>query len=228
MALPTLTRASFQGSLLVNWQTERFEQYITEMYALIVRDCIGDEAYIDANLTTADKWTDLFAGGAYYHVVLEKQQFNDGLTSAVKYFLWSAFNSDFFVPTNSAGLKKPNSENSDRLSNNSNARVVQSRYNSGVLVMQNLLMYVENYIDFSQAIDSFVDNGGGSYTINTTATLYLADGDTVKIDGTEYEVSNVVASTSFDITSTSATSFTGVYLSNPYESVCVGNIKAMV
>ena len=228
MALPTLTRASFQGSLLVNWQTERFEQYITEMYALIVRDCIGDEAYIDANLTTADKWTDLFAGGAYYHVVLEKQQFNDGLTSAVKYFLWSAFNSDYFVPTNSAGLKKPNSENSDRLSNNSNARVVQSRYNSGVLVMQNLLMYVENYIDFSQAIDSFVDNGGGSYTINTTETIYLASGDTVSIAGTEYVVSNVVADTSFDITSTSATSFTGNYISNPYEDVCIGLIKAMI
>jgi hypothetical protein len=135
--------------------------------------------------------------------------------------------SDNFVPTN-AGMKKPLGENSDRPSDASIARSVQNRYNVGVLEMIEILAFIDNYKDFSQAIDSVTDNGGGSYTINTTATKYLADGDTVKIDGQEYEVSNVVADTSFDITSTSATSFTGVYLSNPYESVCVGNLKVMV
>jgi hypothetical protein len=77
---------------------------------------------------------------------------------------------------------------------------------------------LENYKNFSQAIDSVTDNGGSSYTINTTALLYLEDGDTVKINGVEYTVSNIVADTSFDVSGADPTGGTS-YISNPYEYV---------
>lgn len=228
MPLPSLTISDFTGSLLVNDSPQLFPQYITEQYPFVVQDCIGKTAYaqILSSNPLAQKWVDLFAGGVYTDKHGD-MSINVGLMAAVKYFIYSFFRRDNFVPTN-AGMKKPLSENSERLSDATVARIVQNRYNSGVLLMQEIKCFVDAYADFEQPITGFVDNGGGSFTIETSATLYLADGDTVAIAGVEYTVSNVVADTSFDIVSTSATSFEGVYTSNPYDSVCIGNLEAMV
>ena len=230
MALPTLQRSDFTGSLFVNWQTERFDQYLTEFYPQIVRECIGGQTYEEV-LTTdplPQKYTDLFAG-VFYDVVNEEGKRREliGLTKAVKNFLWSAFVSDNFVPTNT-GLLQSLNENSQRMPDAMNARLVQQRYNEGVYFMRNMCDFVMNYTDFAQPITGFVDNGGGSYTINTSSTTYLADSDKVTIAGVEYIVSNVVANTSFNITSTSATSFEGNYISNPFEYIVLGRLDAML
>jgi len=227
MALPTLTIANFTASLLVNWQTERFTQYIAEQYPEIVRDCLGGGAYADIATTTKQKWADLFSGGAYTVFSSDSIAWNDGVTVAVKNFLWSSFVGDDFVPTNTGMLKSAN-ENSTPLLEPSNARLVQKRYNGGVLAMQSIAKFIANYANFAQPITGYVDNGGGSFTIQTSATKYLSNGDTVIIEGTEYVVSNVVANVSFDIASIQATTFDGDYISNPYAIVVVGNKRAMV
>ena len=226
MALPTLTRSDFTGSLLVNYQTERFEQYISEYYPIFVRQAIGDLAYIDIVLTTQQKWIDLFAGGAYYDAKAEKNAYNEGLTNAVKNFIYSAFTSDNFVPTNN-GVKKPLTENSERPSDASVARRVQDRYNKAVFVVCDVAKFVYSFKDFEQAIDTIVDVGGGVYRIETTATKYLADGDTITITGTEYEIAGLVDSVSFTIESDTLPVATS-YISNPFADVKIGNTTVMV
>ena len=227
MALPTLTIADFTGSLLVNSQTELFTQYIAEQYPQIVRDCLGGGAYADIATTTKTKWTDLFSGGAYPVFSTGSIAWNDGLTVAVKNFLYSSIKGDDFVPTNTGAVRALN-ENSMALAETQTARLAQKRYNSGVLAMQSAACFIANYANFAQPITGYVDNGGGSFTIQTSATKYLNDGDTVLIQGIEYVVSNVVSNTSFDIASIQATTFEGDYISNPYAIVVVGNNRAMV
>jgi len=227
MALPTLTVSDFTGSLLVNSQTELFTQYIAEQYPEIVRDCLGGGAYADISTTIKQKWTDLFSGGAYTVFSNDTIAWNDGLTVAVKNFLYSSIKGDDFVPTNT-GLVRALNENSTALAETQTARLAQKRYNSGVLAMQSVACFIANYANFAQPITGYVDNGGGSFTIDTTATKYLSNGDTVIIEGTEYVVSNVVSNASFDIASIQATTFDGDYISNPYAIVVVGNKRAMV
>ena len=229
MPLPSLSNTDFTGSLLVNDSPQLFPQYITELYPKVVQQCIGETAYAQvlASNPLAQKWADLFAGNTYTYAEDGKLAVNKGLTLAVKSFMWAMFRRDNFTPTN-VGMKKQLSENSERLSDATVARLVQNRYNEGALTMRNIEVFVNNYTDFEQPITGFVNNGGGSFTINTDATQYLADGDKVAIAGVEYTVSNVVDDTSFDIVSTSANSFAGVYVSNPYEDVCIGNLDAMV
>jgi len=227
MALPALTIADFAGSLLVNSQTELFTQYINEQYPQIVRDCLGGEAYADIATTTKAKWTDLFSGGAYPIFSTGSIAWNDGLTVAVKNFLYSSLKADDFVPTNTGAVRALN-ENSMALDPTQTARLAQKRYNSGVLAMQSVASFIANYANFAQPITGYVNNGGGSFTIQTSATKYLSNGDTVLIEGVEYVVSAVVANVSFDIASAQATTFEGDYISNPYGIVVVGNNRAMV
>jgi len=227
MALPTLTVSDFTGSLLANSQTELFTQYIAEQYPQIVRDCLGGGAYADIATTTKAKWTDLFSGGAYTVFSDDTVAWNDGLTVAVKNFLYSSLKGDDFVPTNTGGVRALN-ENSMALDPTQTARLAQKRYNSGVLAMQSVASFIANYANFAQPITGYTDNGGGSFTIDTSATKYLSNGDTVLIDGVEYVVSNVVSNVSFDIASAQATAFEGDYISNPYEIVVIGNQRAMV
>lgn len=227
MALPALIRTDFQGSLLVNWQTERFDQYLSEYYGQVVRECVGDSAYIKIAAETATKWDDLFTGGSYFNTSLDKELYLNGLTLAVKNFIWSRFVSDNFVPTN-AGMKKPLGENSDRVNAQSTARIVQNRYNVGAQEMLNILCYIDNYKDFEQDITSITDNGGGSYTILTDETKYLANADEVEIGGITLVVTNLVDGVSFDVNSTTPLADEVVYISNPYSDVIVGNLKLMI
>jgi hypothetical protein len=146
---------------------------------------------------------------------------------AVKNFLYSSLKGDDFVPTNTGAVRALN-ENSTALAETQTARLAQKRYNSGVLAMQSVACFIANYANFAQPITGYVNNGGGSFTIQTSATKYLSNGDTILIDGVEYVVSAVVANVSFDIASAQATAFEGQYISNPYESVIIGNNRAMV
>jgi len=227
MPLPALIRTDFQGSLILNWQTERVDQYINEYYSQVVRECVGDTAYIKILAETATKWDDLFSGGSYYNTNLDREMLISGLTYAVKNFIWSRFVSDNFVPTN-AGLKKPLGENSERLSDAANAMAVRSRYNKGAIEMLQILCYIDSYKDFEQDITSVTDNGGGSYTIVTDETKYLANGDTVKIDGASLVVANLVDGVSFDVVSAIALDGAETYISNPYKDVVVGNLRLMI
>ena len=226
MALPTLTRSDFTGSLLVNYQTERFEQYISEYYPVFVRQAIGDLAYIDIVLTTQQKWIDLFAGGAYYDAKAEKNAYSEGLTNAVKNFIYNVFASDNFVPTNN-GVKKPLTENSERPSDEAVARRVQDRYNKAVFAVCDVAKFVHSFKDFEQAIDAIINEGGGVYRIETTATKYLANGDTITISGNEYDVAGLVDSVSFTIQSDTLPVAIS-YISNPFADVEIGNITVML
>jgi hypothetical protein len=227
MPLPALIRTGFQGSLLVNWQTERFDQYLAEYYSQVVRECVGDTAYIKIVAETATKWDDLFTGGSYFNTNLDREMLISGLTYAVKNFIWSRFVSDNFVPTN-AGIKKPLGENSERASDVATARMVQNRYNIGVSEMLDILCYIDSYKDFEQDITSVTDNGGGSYTIVTDETKYLANGDTVRVEGVSLVVANLVDGVSFDVVSSIALDGAETYISNPYKDVVVGNLKVMI
>lgn len=229
MPLPSLNISDFQGSLLVNWQTQRFSQYINEFYDTYVRECIGDEAYalIVADTTGLQKWTDLLEGVIYTNPITQKVAINDGVLKAVKHFIFANFVRDDFVPTN-AGKTRPLFENSERQPSAENYRLTQSRYNNGVLVQKTALSFVNAYRNFTNSITGFVDNGGNSYTIQVESTLYLYDGDKVKINGTEYIVSSVIENVSFDIVSTDVSVFEGVYIHQPFESVCIGNLTPII
>ena len=104
--------------------------------------------------------------------------------------------------------------------NATNAQHTANKYNRAMsAVNDELKPFIDNYTDYQGTIDSFVDNGGGSYTINSSDTIYLADGDTVSINSVEYTVSNLIDNTSFDISGEAGLSFFGFYVYNPFESV---------
>ena len=65
-----------------------------------------------------------------------------------------------------------------------------------------LIEEIINSIRDTFAITSIDDLGGGYYTINTTDTKDLADDDYVTISGNSYQVSELVADTSFKVSST--------------------------
>lgn len=78
-------------------------------------------------------------------------------------------------------------------------------------------IYIYDPERFNSTISAFADAGGGQVTVSTPDTTGLQNGDTVVISGTgnyngEWTIANVVANTSFEITTTFVATETGVWV----------------
>lgn len=218
MALPSITIAStFVGSIKLTGnefkQTE-FQEYIDSLYPDKVEELLGNAVlqYLENTATLPQRWLDLLNGVSYYNIDKEKTMKVKGLISTIVQQIYFEISRDNFNASH-AGNVKGKAEVSDRLTNNENAAKAATEYNRGVWYFNyQLIPFLENYKDFSQAIDSIVGS-----TVFTSETFYLEDDDTITINGTEYTVSNVVADTSFDVNGSPVSG--AEYISNPFELV---------
>ena len=224
MALPVISSSDFVGWLKISadtFQAAKLQRYIDRFYISYLRKILGYQASkeIIDNDPLFDKWVDVLNGVYYYNISCDGYMQTTPLLDIIKGLIYFEFVRDNFISTNT-GLVKNTNENSTNLTGVESNYAALNRFNDAVAGVNDLLLpFFDNYQDYTVAITGFVDNGGDSYTIQTASTLYLIDGDTVKIDDTEYTVSNVITDTSFDITSTVATSFDGDYIHSPFDYV---------
>jgi hypothetical protein len=207
MAIPQITSADFKGWIKIpKGDFTELDNYIAQFQKSKSREIIGDDAYIEADSENYQRWNDLFSGATYENEDGKKVIF-DGLNEGVRHFIYFEYIRDNFeMSTNNA--IQVESENSKRLEDA--GIIALQRNNAGArLVNDQLPLFLENYSEIIEEVTGSTDNGG-TYTINVASTLYLENGDIVKINGTNYAASNVVADASFDITeATAGLDFTG-------------------
>lgn len=233
MALPTITTTDFTGVLDISADTynaAHLQEYIDTYYPYYVRQIVGNATAdtVINNAITA-KYTALFTGNVYYYnIAKDRTEHINGLVYAIKRFLYFEFTRDYFVETNTGAVRNLN-ENSTALTPAENNAKAINRWFTGIEELKtNICLFLDNYKDFEGTIDSVTDNGGGSYTINTSSTLYLEDGDTVTIDNAEYVISSLVDNTSFDITASVGQTFGDTYIYDPFEEVVFNSLDYIV
>ncbi len=207
----------------------KFNDYITECQEETLREILGDEIANDLEIqleTVLDqKYTDLIEGIIYTNsrgIIIK----NKGLKSVLLGLTFHKIVADNFQST-STGMLNQFNENSKRLTPDQVAQFANQRYNkASVLNDKDIFPFLDEYRQSSDTIDSSVDNTG-TYTINVPNTLYLVDGDTVTIEGTEYVISGLVVDTSFVITeATTGLEFSSKdYVWEPFKDISKFNYR---
>lgn len=206
MSLPILTPSDFVGVVFIadakdtTYGASTIQEYIDEFEPIYLRMILGDKHFSEIRDQSPldQKYIDLIDGNDYTDVDDEFRT-SLGLKEVLKNLIYTEYVKENWLNTLSGNTRSINA-NSKAVTPAANKQIVYSRYNYGTLVYNNdVLPFLENYQDIAEDIVSSVDNGGGSYTINVISTLYLVDGDTVRIDGIDYVITNLVADTSFDI-----------------------------
>lgn len=233
MALPVINESDFLGDVKIStdpYKGVRLLDYIREYYPEFIQKAIGYESLeIVENLSSlTKKWEDLFNGVYYYNRACKRTLKIKGLKWCAVRYIYFMFVVDNFQSTGT-GKVKNQSEVSSNLTNTEISQLVAVRSNRASFEVNHAIRnFILNYSDFEGTIDSFTDNGGGSYTINSQKTTYLEDGDEVSINGKKYEVSNVQDDASFDISAQAGLTFDGVYIYSPFKSVYLSNLGYVV
>ena len=224
MAIPVINKDSFKGWLRVSGNQSREDkllEYITLFEEEYMRRILGDGAFleIEGDLVPLQKWTDIMDGVDYTNTDGDNKR-NTGITDQLIKFIYFEFIRDNFA-SSQVGKVKAMNENSVILTGDEVGAVVRARYNSAVRALhESIFLFLENYEQIDEPITGFVDNVDNTYTINVDKTLYLIDGDTVTISGTDFVISGLIIDTSFVIDAgTVGLSFSGNATYKPYEVV---------
>lgn len=205
MALPSITAQDFRGLTKISgnsFRQERLDDYIQPIYNRLVRQVLGAFTWNDAVNNSYEKYDDLF-GGKFYEVG-NRSEYNDGLRAAIIYLIYFYFIRDDFQ-SSQVGKVKSKNENSTRNTHAETATVAMQRYNAGIRAIKgSICKFLADFKVVDRSINSVVDNLNGTFTVNLSSTLYMVEGEQVTIGNTTYEASNVVANTSFDVTSIDA------------------------
>lgn len=227
MALLTISISDFTGYYNLSqstFQQSDFGEFITRYNKQYMRYILGDEAtdYIENEGSLPQKYIDLLNGVVYSNTVLKSDPINKiygGLKDVLKGFIYYEYIRNYYIHT-PTGMVKNNPDNSVNANGIQNLARANDRYNDSIAkVNEELYLFLCNYEELTKSITGFVDNGGGSYTIQLTDTTYLNDGDTVLINGVEYIVSSLVTNTSFNITGNTGLTFSGDFEHYPFEKV---------
>jgi hypothetical protein len=224
MAIPTLSSSDFRGSLGISQDNfGGLDYYITEFYSNVdsagnyIREFVGEDALQEINASSDQKWTDLMEGVTYLNSDGIKARFA-GVKEMCKNVVFFQYVRDDYTPANTGFVQNMN-ENGMRLDSQKVYQKAAVKYNHSIKINnEQLLCFLSTYEDYEGQITGTVDNGGGSWTIQTDSTLYLSDGDTVTINQIDYTVSNVVDNVSFDIVSTESV-FPDSYTYSPFDAV---------
>lgn len=207
MQISAVTIDSFTGYWKINsdpYQSQEFQKWLDQWQDRFIYYIISVDAFVeiaDNGINSKQKWTDLFEGvERYYNEDCKSSQWQPGVSEALKGLLYFVYvRDDMFTPTN-VGNVESLQEVSKRSNNVHNGVIASTRWNNAIgKLRKQILPFVQNYEEVSQLILSSDDLGAGDYRINLANTLYLYDGDSVKIDNQEFEVLNLVDNTSFEI-----------------------------
>lgn len=222
MALPPITVSDFIGTISTNqneFRQVKQSSYIDTLYPKIIDDLLGVAFTTNVQNTAVlpQKYTDLFFGGGdpYYNICYKKLFRKPVLLDTVKKILYAYWVRNDSMNTTS-GQSINDVQNAVMLNRDQIHSDVRQRYNMGISYFNSqIIAFLDNYKDYKSAITGVNNLGGMLNEILTDDTIYLADGDTVVIENTEYIVSNVVENTSFRITATFLTVPTS-FTYNPY------------
>lgn len=200
MALPTITIDDFVGWLKIvanQFKEEDLDQYILLFREQYLRQLVGAAAYTDIETQTRQKWTDLLDGVNYMDVDGKRKRY-EGLVKPLIRFIYFEFVRDNFTSTQ-VGRVKGKSENSERANDIEIANIARSRFNNGVLLLTSTPSFLEANEEFEETVIASTDNLDNTYTLSVPNTKYLEAGDTLTIDGQEYQPISVTANTSIVI-----------------------------
>ena len=178
----------------------RLQSYIDVYAPKYARRALGASLYDDvASNSGLDRYTALMNGANFFDSSSGKTKYFVGLNEMLIKWIFFEYERDYFVSSISGNVSA-HLENSTKASPLHSPAKGVSFFNEAVMDMHGLYAFQKAYTNRKVAITSIVDNVG-TLTINTTDTKYLIDTDTVTINGTDYEISNVIDNVSFDITS---------------------------
>lgn len=222
MALPTITIDNFVGWLKIvanQFKEEDLNQYILLFREQYLRQLVGAAVYADIENQTRQKWDDLLNGVDYVDSDGNRQHHN-GLLASLVAFIYFEFVRDNFTSTQ-VGRVKGKSENSERANDIEILNVSRSRYNNGILLLASTPDFLKANEEFEEEVTGSTDNLDNTYTLSIPNTKYLEAGDTVVIDGEEYQTISVTVDTSIVIDAgQTGLDFTGDLVTwKPYEDV---------
>ncbi len=202
MSFPTPATTQFIGTYEIKQGTydRQLQDYINQFTPKYARRALGVKLYNDIISNTGlQRNTDLLAGISYFDDLAKKQRYFEGINEMLIRWIYFEFNRDYYRSSIS-GQVSANLENSNKaLLLHQNGKSFDF-WNENVRSMCELYYFQKNYTNRAVAINSIFDNTG-TLLITTNDTKYLVDGDKVFINEVEYEISNVINNTSFQITS---------------------------
>lgn len=221
MSLPILLNTDFaNGATRISQNadtTTQLRDYISTFENRYIKSILNDLMFseIRDNGPIHSKYTALINGVDWtdsdgdFHVL-------EGLKSAMKGFIYYHFVGDNFNST-PVGNVRSLPEISQQVTTGQNTQICNDRFNEGIRIYEQCLDFVSYYDKIYEDIDSSVESPAGTFTIACGSTLYLEDGDTVTISGVDYVVSSLIVDTSFVITATAGTVFSGQFFYEPFK-----------
>ncbi len=202
MSFPTPAITDFIGAYEIKQGTydRQLQQYIKQFTPKYARRTLGVKLY-DAIIgnTGLQRNADLLAGVSYFNEELKEQRYFEGINQMLIRWIYFEYNRDYYRSSIS-GQVSTNLENSIKASLLEQNGKSFDFWNQNVEQMCELYYFQKNYTNRTIAINAIFDNTG-TLLITTSDTKYLINGDKVFINGIEYEISNVIDNTSFEITS---------------------------
>lgn len=203
MALPTISASSFSGFTNISADTylsSDFAAYISRGIKKHLRYLLGDQAFIDIDLTTHPAWTALLNGTTYTNSAGD-QALADSLTEILKLLIYADWVNEGAVVDSNVGQVMNFNENSSGPYGGLQGAMSVKRLAEAADLWENTCIFIEEFRKVSEDI-SAADNTDPLNPVLTVASAsgkYLEDGDAVTILGVEYAAANVTATT-FSVT----------------------------
>jgi len=229
MSLPILVNTDFtNGADRISQNadtTTQLNDYISTFENRYIKSLLNDLMFTEIrdNVTLHSKYTALINGVDWLdddgdlHVL-------EGFKKALKGFIYYHFVGDNFMST-PVGNVRNSPEISTQVTTGQNTQICNNRFNAGIDYYLQCLDFVLNYDKIYEDINSSVESPAGTFTIAVDSTLYLETGDTVTISGVDYVIANLIADTSFEITATAGTVFSGSFFYQPFKDANLYNIS---
>ena len=222
MALPPILPADFIADIKLSQNTFRTTELvdcIAFYYPQIISELIGEAALqeIEDAVTLPAKYTDLLLGsGTYPNICEDEDRKKPQLVELAKRIIYFYWVRDYSINT-TAGDVYNLAENATMLNTHMIASNARQRYNWAAMRFNDrAIPFLNNYEDYESTITAVNIIGGGVVELLTPDTIYLQDGDSVTIGGTDYVISSLVADTSFRITASFTTDPT-TYTYSPFD-----------
>ena len=190
----------------------------------ITTDLLGYELFKQFNndlsngLPVTQKWIN-FVNGIDY--VLDGVLKNySGIIEMLQYYTLSILTEKFQLFQTGIGIRKLEGENSLDTSNIEKEQQIINNYNNCLPLYRQAydFLYNNNEIQ-NRTATSIIDNFDNTYTVNLTNTTDICDYQKVILNGKEYEVTNLISNTSFNINEN-----TGVVFNLDFQFFKYGNL----
>jgi hypothetical protein len=186
------------------------EEHLTRLLGARLYNALQTDLAINNDGTaTAQKWIDFINGVSYVDPSASDYTINyQGVLRMLKGFVFWQYISEHQYKRTSTGVRKLNAENSSMVDTQMTNALIRRKYNKSVDLYLCAQHFIDDFKTYEATATSIVESPSTTYTVTISDTKYLANGDTVTIEGNEYTVANLVNDTSFEFTATTGLTFT--------------------